>query len=82
MNDRIYTEFQETDIHNLQHRVKEGWEIIQVYQASYVNNQHISGQLGNDPFSFYFPTPQFCTMILLGRTNQARVLFEEKKNET
>lgn len=82
MNDKIYTTFEEIYITNLTDYVKKGWELIQVYQTSYSTNVSVNGNLGNDPINLYIPITQFQTMALVGRTNQARVLFEEKKNET
>jgi hypothetical protein len=80
--DKIYTEFLDVPVSDLASYIKKGWEIIQIYSASYSNTRSMSGNFMGNSIYFDMPITTYNTQVLIGRTNNARLLFERSLNET
>lgn len=84
MINKVYQEYLEITVSVLKNWTDQGYELIQIYSENngYIQDKQIYGSFMGNNVTLTVPvyTTVVTTKALLGRTNAARILYEEKLN--
>lgn len=69
------------DIFSINHFYKEGYEIVSIYDETFISYEDSFGTFMGNPVNIKIPVQKTITKVLMTLSKSAEVLYGEKRNE-